>query len=103
LLNAHAETLLAHPAFDAPEGQSLRIVERTVEELGLEHGAVQSQVFTAARNHGLELCPLVTGPYLRLAMMDQSNAPDSVLSTGRAPTGAIHVASEPLSDKARLS
>jgi hypothetical protein len=98
LLNVHAETLLAHPAFDAPEGQCLRIVERTVEELGFEHGAVQSRVFTAARNQGLELCPLVTGPYLRLAMMDQSNAPDSVLSAGRTPIGAIHVASEPPSE-----
>jgi hypothetical protein len=98
LLNVHAETLLAHPTFEAPEVQSLRIVERTVEELGFEQGAVQSRVFTAAKSQGLELCPVVAGPYLRLAMMDQANAPDSVLSAGRAPTGAIHVASEPLSD-----
>ncbi len=98
LLNVHAETLLAHPAFDNPVRQNLRIVERTVEELGFAHGAVQSQIFSAARNHGLALCPLVTGPYLRLAMMGQPNAPDSVLSAGRAPTGAIHVASEPLSE-----
>lgn len=97
LLNSHAETLLAHPAFEAPAGQSLRIVERTVDALGFKHGAVQSRIFAAARNQGLELCPLVTGPYLRLAMMDQEDAPDSVLSAGRAPTGAIHVASEPLS------
>ncbi|MDO5743566.1 MAG: hypothetical protein Q4P23_03785 [Micrococcaceae bacterium] len=95
LHNDHAETLLAHPAFDAPEARSLRIVERTVRELGFEHGAVQSRVFTTARNQGLELCPLVTGPYLRLAMTEQSNAPDSVLSAGQAPTGAIHVASDP--------
>lgn len=98
MLNAHAETLLAHPFFDAPVARSLRIVERTVGELGFERGAVQSRVFTAARNQGLELCPLVTGPYLRLAIMEQTNAPDSVLSAGRAPTGAIHVASEPLSE-----
>ena len=95
LLNVHAETLLAHPAFDAPESRSLRIVERTVEELGFERGATWSRVFAAAKNQGLELCPLVTGPYLRLAMMEQADAPDSVLSAGRAPTGAIHVASEP--------
>lgn len=96
-LNLHAETLLNHPAFDNPVGQSLRIVERTVEQLGFEHGAVQSQVFAAAKNQGLGLCPLVVGPYLRLAMMDQVNAPDSVLSAGRGPTGAIHIASEPVS------
>ncbi|MHA7242267.1 hypothetical protein [Paeniglutamicibacter antarcticus] len=70
-------------------------MERTVRDLGFEHGSVQSRVFTTARNQGLELCPLVTGPYLRLAMTEQSNAPDSVLSAGRAPTGAIHVASDP--------
>ncbi|MDP9984442.1 hypothetical protein J2W14_003867 [Pseudarthrobacter oxydans] len=98
MLNVHAETLLDHPVFDNPESQNLRIVERTVEELGFEHGAVQSRVFSAARNRGLALCPLVTGPYLRMAMIGQSNAPDSVLSAGRAPTGAIHVASEPLSE-----
>src|SRR6478752_3795034 len=87
LLNVHAETLLAHPAFDAPEGQSLRIVERTVEQLGFSQGAVQSEVFSAAKNQGLALCPLVAGPHLRLAMMGQSNAPDSILSAGRAPAG----------------
>lgn len=97
-LNAHAETLLTHSAFDDPVGQTLRIVERTVAQLGLEKGAVQSQVFATARNQGLELCPLVTGPYLRLASMDQANAPDSVLSVGRGPSGAIHIASEPVSE-----
>lgn len=38
----------------------------------------------------------MTGPYLRLAMPGQHTAPDSVLSAGRAPTGAVHVASEPV-------
>lgn len=97
-LNAYAQTLLAHPNFDAPAARTVRIVERTVEQLGFKHGGVQSDVFAAAKNQGLELCPLVTGPYLRLAMMDQANAPDSVLSAGREPTGAIHIASEPLSE-----
>ncbi|MHA7240494.1 hypothetical protein [Arthrobacter sp. TMS1-12-1] len=97
-LNAHAETLLAHPAFDTPASRILRIVERTVGQLGFEHGGVQSRIFAAARHQGLELCPLVTGPYFRLAMMDQANAPDSILSAGRGPTGAIHIASEPVSE-----
>lgn len=97
-LNTYAETLLAHPAFAAPVRQTLRIVERTVEQLGLQDGAVQPKVFATARNQGLELCPLVAGPYLRLVLTDQENAPDSVLSAGRAPTGAIHVASEPVSE-----
>lgn len=98
LLNAHAETLLAHPAFDASEARILRIVERTVADLGFELGATHAQVFAALSERGLEACPVVTGPFLRLATMDQANAPDSVLSAGRAPSGAIHVLSEPLVD-----
>jgi hypothetical protein len=73
-------------------------VERTVEDLGFEHGAVQSRIYAAARDHSLELYPLATGPYLRVAMMGQANTSDSVLSAGRAPAGPIHVASEPVSD-----
>lgn len=75
LLNDHAETLISHPAFEAPESQRLRIVERTVKELGFEKGAVQSRVFTAAKEQGLRPCPLVAGPYLRLAMMGTSQTP----------------------------
>lgn len=97
-LNAYAEALLAHPMFDDPAGRTLRIVERTVEQLGLPEGAVLSEVFAAAKNQGLELCPLVVGPYLRLSLMDQGNAPDSVLSAGRSPAGAIHVASKSVSE-----
>lgn len=97
-LNVHAETLLEHPAFDSPEEQDLRFVERAVYELGLSTGGTQSQVFDAARMQGLHLCPVISGPFLRLATMDQHNAPDSLLSAGRAPTGSIHVASEPFSD-----
>jgi hypothetical protein len=48
-LNAHAETLLGHSAFDDPAGRTLRVVERTVEQLGMEKGGLQSQVFAAAR------------------------------------------------------
>lgn len=97
-LNTHAETLLAHPAFDDTSVRELRIVQRTVEQLGLDDGAAQSRVFGAAKDQGLLPCPLVTGPYLRLALPDQANAPDSVLSAGRPPTGAINVASEPVNE-----
>lgn len=96
-LNGYAETLLAHPTFDNPARQELRIVVRSVEQLGLEKGAVLSQVFAVASTQGFEFCPLPAGPYLRLALTAQENAPDSVLSAGRSPTGAIHVASKPVS------
>ena len=98
LLNEHARTLLEHQAFDTPQPQTLQVRTCALEALGLPEGAVQSVAFAAARDQGLELCPLVTGPYLRLALRDQANAPDSVLSAGRAPTGSVHVASAPVSE-----
>lgn len=85
LLNAHADTLLGHHAFDDHTRQSLLVVLRTVGELGLTYGASLAQIFSTAQDLGLSLCPPDTGPYLRLAMPAQASAPDSVLSAGRAP------------------
>lgn len=96
--NAHAEILFANVAFDERAGQDVVIIERTVGELGLTDGAVLSQIFTAAQKQGLLVCPADTGPYLRLALRTQATAPDSVMSSGRAPTGAVTVASAPLSE-----
>lgn len=98
LLNAHAETLLDHPAFDAREPEEIDGVVRTLAELGLNDGGTLHDVFDSARGHGFALCPPDTGPYLRLATMSQASAPDSVLSAGRSPAGAIKVAAAPLSD-----
>ncbi|MFE4948774.1 hypothetical protein ACFQ9V_01575 [Leifsonia sp. NPDC056665] len=98
LVNAHAETLLDHEAFDVREPVELTIVERCLGELGLGDGGSLPEVFAAAREQGLSLCPPDTGPYLRLAMRSQPNAPDSVLSAGRSPAGSIKVAASPLSD-----
>ena len=98
LLNAHAETLLDHPVFELRDAEVIGIVVVRVAELHLETGGTLSEVFAAALDSGLELCPPDTGPYLRLAMSSQANAPDSVLSAGRSPAGAIKVASERLSD-----
>ncbi|WP_374010554.1 hypothetical protein [Leifsonia sp. LS-T14] len=96
LLNAHAETLLDHEAFERRSPEEVRIVECSVGDLGLDGGAPLPDVFAAAREHGLALCPADTAPYLRLAMLQQANAPDAVLSAGRSPAGAIKVATPPL-------
>lgn len=98
LLNAHAETLLEHPAFDDPEPRVLQVELLTVADLGLPEGGTLPQVLAAGADLGLAPCPLETAPYLRLAMPDQAGAPDSVLSAGRAPTGAVHVVSAPVSE-----
>ena len=95
-LNAHAETLLENAVFDTTEAETIDIVRCSVSDLGLTRGASLPRILGGAREHGLLPCPPVTGPYLRLATPDQATAPDSVMSNGRAPTGAVTVASEPL-------
>ncbi|WP_245559015.1 hypothetical protein [Humibacter albus] len=98
LLNSYAETLINHAVFDLRQREEVGIVERNVGDLGFSTGATLPQVFARAHEHGLEPCPADTGPYLRLMMTWQANAPDSVLSAGRSPTGALKVACAPVSD-----
>ena len=98
LLNTHAETLLGHRVFDPRDREEISIVEREAGDLGLSTGATLPEIFQAAQEQGLALCPPDTGPYLRLALTRQASAPDSVLSAGRSPAGALTVASAPLSD-----
>lgn len=97
-LNAHAEILLTHPVFDLREPEAVSLVERSLSGLGLDDGGTLVEVFAAAERQGLLLCPPDTAPYLRLAMTWQQNAPDSVLSAGRSPAGALKVASPLLSE-----
>jgi hypothetical protein len=98
LLNGYAEILLDHAVFDRRDDEEIDIIECSVGDLGLDESAPLVDVFTAADEQGLTLCPPDTGPYLRLAMTSQTNAPDSILSAGRSPAGSIKVASAPLSD-----
>jgi len=91
--NPFAETLLADSVLDNTPHETVAIVEISVADLGFPDGATLPHVFAGAARRGLELCPPVTAPYLRLATLDQATAPDSVLSTGRAPTGSLQVAS----------
>ncbi|MFE5836356.1 hypothetical protein [Arthrobacter sp. NPDC056493] len=96
LLNGHAETLLGDVVFDDQPSRPVVVTERTVAELGRPDGATLAQIFEAAQQQGLLLCPLDTGPYLRLALNEQVASGDSVMSSGRAPDGALTVASEAL-------
>lgn len=98
LLNKHAKTLLRASIFDQRERQIVDLVEHTVGDLGLTEGAVLPQILAIAQGSGLLLCPPDTGPYLRMALCTQVNAPDSVISAARAPSGALTVASLPLSE-----
>lgn len=96
-LNASAITLLDDAAFDRPTPQRMTLVERSVADLGLPAGGTLSQILAAGCEQGLQLCPLATGPYLRLLLRDQATAPDTVMSNGRAPSGSLTLASAPLS------
>lgn len=96
-LNAHAETLLEHSCFDERAPEVVTVTQRRVDDLSLPEGGTLPAVIAAALRQDLQLCPPETGPYLRLAMTSQPKAPDSVLSAGRVPTGALHVVSAPLS------
>ena len=67
-LNESATTLLGNSIFDRAEPESITLVDRSVGEQGFVHGAVLSQIFEAARESGLRLCPPTSGPYLRLTL-----------------------------------
>jgi hypothetical protein len=95
-LNASAQTLLDDPVFARTEAEAVAIVERTVAQLGLKNGVTLARILASAQEQGLLPCPPYAGPYLRLAMLDQPAAPDSVMSKGQPPTGAVHIASERL-------
>lgn len=97
-LNEHARTLLAHPCFDVREPERVDVLQRSLAQLGLPEGGTLPEIFAAAEERGFAPLPADAGPYLRLAFLDQEQAPDSVLSAGRAPTGAVHVLTAPLSD-----
>ena len=97
-LNDHADVLFAHPVFDASVRDVVRVVRRTVAELGQTDGATLPQIFAAAQAQGLGLCPATTGPYLRLAWDSQAASANSVMSAGRSPDGALTVASPVLDD-----
>lgn len=96
-LNESARTLLAHRCFEAREPERLDVVRRSLAQLGLAGGGTLPEIFAAVRARGFAPLPADAGPYLRLAYREQEQAPDSVLSAGRAPTGAVHVLSLPLS------
>lgn len=96
-LNPSAVTLLENAAFGRPTPQRITLVERSVAELGLSAGGTLTQILAAGPEQGLKLCPLATGPYLRLVLRDQATAPDTVMSNGQAPSGSLTLASAPLS------
>jgi len=69
-----ANDILGKPAFTvAIEEVEVDLVVVSVAELGFRKGATREQIYTRAKELGLELCPSEVGPQLRLKYTDQPN------------------------------
>ena len=67
-----ANDILGKPAFTvAPEETEIDLVVVSVAELGFKNGATREQIYTRAKERGLNLCPAQVGPQLRLQYKDQ--------------------------------
>ncbi len=99
-LNASAQRLFASDAFTTSETRyNVTTVELTVRDLGFPGGATIVDIYARAGVLGLGLCPLELGPHLRLQYRDQpEGAWGQPVRRHQAPSGAITIASEPLSD-----
>lgn len=100
MMNEYGERLFADDRFTTSEIQyTLQTVELTVGDLGFPDGATTPQIFSKAKELGLELCPLELGPYLRLEYLDQTEgySGDS-LQQHQAPSGSITIPSEILTE-----
>ncbi|MBG6181155.1 hypothetical protein [Arthrobacter sp. CAN_A1] len=96
LVNGLAEILIEDVILADRASHPVVVTERTVAELGLPRGATLTQIFDVAQRQGLSLCPVDTAPYLRLALIEQAESRDSVMSSGTAPDGGLTVAAEAL-------
>ena len=82
------------------ESQVIEIATVSVAELGFGEGATYGQLIARALESGLAECPLELGPHLRLQFLDQPEGAAGLPAThGRAPPGAITVASSPLDER----
>lgn len=77
------------------ESYLLKSVELTVGDLGLMQGSILPDIYDRAIKNGLSLCPIETGPYLRLAYLDQpEGCTDKPVYEKQAPHGSITIASK---------
>lgn len=98
-LNPFAYALFANPEFVTAKALfCLPTVEISVKDLDLPEGGTFDLACQRAFGLGLELCPLEVGAWLRLQLLDQPDDPlGQPTSHGRAPPGAITIASLPIS------
>ena len=95
-INEYAKAYMNHPHFKTDGARShITVVLCSLEELGLENGAVYADIFSRAIELGLYPCQPSTGLFLRLSYLDQAQSKDSVLSgKHRSPDSAVTVLSD---------
>ncbi len=76
LINPYAEILFASPEFTTSSHScNLKISEVSLQEISLKEGATSTQIFSRAKDFGLELCPLELAPHFRLQYLNQLQGP----------------------------
>lgn len=71
-ISDHAQDLLQSKEFTVSKTKEhLNLIRLTVKDLGFPNGATTEEIYTKAKELGLELCPAETGPQLRLQYTDQ--------------------------------
>ncbi|TFD94341.1 helicase [Jeotgalibacillus sp. R-1-5s-1] len=100
LLNEYGERLFSDNRFTTSnETYNLETVELTVKALGFPEGATLPEIFERAIKLGLDLCPLETGPYLRVAYQNQPEGDAGNSLRKEAPSGSLTIASEIISEE----
>ncbi|WP_380016178.1 hypothetical protein [Deinococcus oregonensis] len=100
-LNESAELLLNRPEILMPEPVELSLVAVSIAALGLGDGGCLEEVFTAALEQGLALCPLATAVHLRLVHTERESS-DPELRRQRPPEGALNIGSPILDPNVEL-
>jgi len=100
-MNEYGERLLSDDRFTVSSKKySLHTIELTVKSLGFPNGATTDELYKRASELGLELCPLETAPFLRLAYLNQPEGyySGNLLKGNQAPSGSITIATEALTE-----
>ena len=95
-INVYAKVYMNHSRFQTKGVRSrIRVVLSSLQELGLENGAVYADIFSRANEMGLYPCQPSTGLFLRLSYLNQAQSKDSVLSgTHHSPDSSVTVLSD---------
>jgi hypothetical protein len=90
-LDRFAKDLLDHPAFKvAPTHTTISLVSLSLANLGFGRGSHLEDIYAAACQEGLQLCPAEVGPQLRLQYPDQPPREDLFIAMEAIPDSGNH-------------